>query len=353
MKTYKHLYPQVITFENLLQAWHKARQGKRYKQAAAEFECHLDEEMTDLCHELENETYQPGGYRHFTIHEPKRRKISAAPFRDRVVHHALCNVIGPIYERKFIPDSYANRVGKGTHKALDRCTHFMRRFRYVLQCDVEQFFPAIDHAVLKGILGRTLADPRVLKLCAKIIDSGAGVLTEAYQIRYFPGDDLFAGNRPRGLPIGNLTSQFWANVYLNELDQFVKHGLCCQGYVRYVDDFLLFGDDKNTLHEWRRQIIRFLQRLRLTIHEDRAHPVPVQTGLTFLGFRVFPDHRLLKRPKGITYRRHLKGLWRRFQGGAITRKEGRASVMAWIGHVKHGDTWGLRRAVFRGLRTET
>lgn len=350
MKTYKHLYPQVIAFRNLLQAWRKARQGKRYKQAAADFECHLDEEMTALCHELETESYQPGGYRHFTVHEPKRRKISAAPFRDRVVHHALCNVIMPIYERKFINDSYANRVGKGTHKALDRCTQFMRRFKYVLQCDVEQFFPAIDHTVLKGILARTIACPLTLRLCDKIINSGTGVLTEEYQMRYFPGDDLFAVNRPRGLPIGNLTSQFWANVYLNELDQFVKHRLRCQGYTRYVDDFLLFGDDKNVLHQWRRQIITFLQSLRLTIHEERAHPVPVQTGITFLGFRVFPDHRLLKREKGIVYRRHLYALHKEVQRGELPQKRLHESLLAWVGHVQHGDTWELRRAIFRGLK---
>lgn len=238
MKTYKNLYPQIVSFDNLLLAWHKARKGKRYSPAAAVFERHLDVELAALHKELGDETYQPGPYRSFTVHEPKRRTISAAPFRDRVAHHALCNVIGPIFERQFIDDSYANRVGKGTHRALDRCTEFMRRYKFVLQCDIQQFFPAIDHAILKHILARTLADPQTIALCEKIIDSGTGLLAHEYEMRWFPGDDLLAAARPRALPIGNLTSQFWANVYLNPLDQFVKHTLRCQGYERYVDDFL-------------------------------------------------------------------------------------------------------------------
>jgi RNA-directed DNA polymerase len=350
IKTVKNLYPQICNFGNLYKAWRKARRGKRYENAPAAFERNLDVELTLLHTQLTQETWQPGGYRSFTVHEPKRRKISAAPYRDRVVHHALVNMIEPIYERKFIDDSYANRVGKGTHAALDRCTYFMRRFAYVLPCDIQQFFPAIDHAVLKLILGRTIADTPTLRLCGKIIDSGAGILHGEYTMRYFPGDDLFAANRPRGLPIGNLTSQFWANVYLNELDQFVKRTLRCTGYARYVDDFLLFADDKVVLHRWRYAIIDFLASLRLTLHENRAQPKPVQPGVPFLGFTVYPDYRRLKRGKGITYRRHLKTLWQGYQQGKIARQSGRASLMAWMGHVQHGDTWGLRRQIFREIQ---
>lgn len=275
MKTYKHLYPQITDFESLYVAWRKARRGKRYTANAAAFERNLDDELTRLHEQLTYQTWTPGGFRSFSVHEPKRRKISAAPFRDRVVHHALIMVLEPIWERKFIYDSYANRKGKGTHAALDRCTHYMRRYKYVLQCDVQQFFPAIDHQVLKGILAKTIACAPTLALCEKIIDSGAGVLSEEYDMRWFAGDDLFAPLRHRGLPIGNQTSQFWANVYMNELDQYVKHTLRCSGYLRYVDDFLLFADDKPTLHRWRAQMIAFLQSLRLTLHERRAQPRPV------------------------------------------------------------------------------
>jgi RNA-directed DNA polymerase len=164
IKTYKNLYPQISTFAALYFAWRKARRGKRYTPAAATFQQNLGAELLTLHHALATETYVPGEYVHFVVHEPKRRLISAAPFRDRVVHHALCSVIEPIYERKFIFDSYANRLGKGTHAALDRCTHFMRRFKYVLQCDVQQFFPSIDHTILKAILARTLACPSTLNL---------------------------------------------------------------------------------------------------------------------------------------------------------------------------------------------
>jgi retron-type reverse transcriptase len=349
MKSYNNLYPQISVFSNLYFAWHKARRGKRYTLAAATFECNLDSELTRLHQELVTETYQPGSYRSFTIHEPKRRKISAAPFSDRVVHHALCNVIVPIYERKFIHDSYANRVGKGTHAALDRCTKFMRQYPYVLQCDVQQFFPAIDHQILKDILAKTIACDATLRLSEKIVDSGAGVLSEEYEMRWFPGDDLLAAARPRGLPIGNLTSQFWANVYLNELDQFVKHTLRCKGYVRYVDDFLLFARDKVTLHHWRTEIIDFLHSLRLTIHENRAQPRPVEQGIPFLGFKVYPTHRRLKRSKGIAYRRHLYTLYKQYKRGELERFKLDESVRAWVGHAMNGDTWKLRTKLFESI----
>lgn len=349
MKTHRGLYPQITAWDNLLSAWRKARCGKRYTAAAASFEQHLDRELLSIQRDLLAETYRPGPYRSFTVHEPKRRKISAAPFRDRVVHHALCNIIEPIYERKFISNSYANRVGKGTHAALDRCTYFMRRYQYVLPLDVQQFFPAIDHAILRNILSRTLACQRTMALCKAIIDSGRDILTDEYTMQYYPGDDLFAVNRPRGLPIGNLTSQFWANVYLNELDQFVKHTLRAQGYLRYVDDVLLFADDKGTLHRWRDEVTIFLQSLRLTIHTEQAQPRPVAQGLPFLGFTVYPDHRRLKRRKGIAYQRHLKTLIRRYHSGEIAFQDLNASVQAWLGHTKHGDTYALRQAIFHKL----
>ena len=173
----------------------------------------------------------------FFIHEPKRRLISAAPFRDRVVHHALCQRIEPIFERSFISDSYANRVGKGTHRALNRVQQYARHYPYVLQGDLRQFFPSIDHAILHNMLAAKIDDPEILWLIARILASGSNVLGEEYDMVYFPGDDLFAALRPRGLPIGNLTSQFWANCYLNVFDHFVKRELGCPGYVRYANIF--------------------------------------------------------------------------------------------------------------------
>jgi retron-type reverse transcriptase len=178
MKTYRHLYPQVCDWDNLYLAYRKARKGKRGRPPAATFEYDQEANLLRLQQELAEKSYTPGSYHSFYIHEPKRRLISAAPFRDRVVHHVLCNVIEPIFERSFIYDSHANRKGKGTHRALDRAQQFACRFRYVLRCDLRQFFPSIDHAILRGILARKIADQDVLWLIERIITSGVGVLSE-------------------------------------------------------------------------------------------------------------------------------------------------------------------------------
>ncbi len=339
-------YAAVCDWDNLRLAHRKAAKGKRGRRAAATFEYRLADNLLRLQHELVTQTYRPGPYNSFYIHDPKRRLISAAPFRDRVVHHALCNLMEPVFERGFIYDSYANRVGKGTHRALDRAQYYARRFDYVLQCDVEQFFPAVDHRVLKAILARKVRDPGVLWLIDQILASGIGVLAEEYRQRYFPGDDLFAAHRPRGLPIGNLTSQFWANCLLDSLDHFVKRDLECPAYLRYVDDFALFADDKETLWAWREALIEYLAGLRLTIHPG-AHPRPVTEGFPFLGFVVYPTHRRLKRRKVVAYRRKLN----RLVAGWITRKQTReaivASLLGWFNHARYGDTWGLRSDVLR------
>lgn len=350
MKTYKNLYPKVYDFENLYPAWRKARKGKRGRKQPAAFERVQDDELLNLQQELQTFTYKPGPYHSFYIHDPKVRLISAAPFRDRVIHHALCRVIEPIWEQRFIYDTYANRVGKGTHRALDRTQSFARRYRYFLQCDVRQFFPSIDHAILIAEFSRLIKDDAALWLCNQILDSGIGVLAEEYEMVYFKGDDLLAANRPRGLPIGNLTSQFWANVYLNEFDQYVKRDLKCLAYVRYVDDFLLFSDDKQELTHWREQVIQKLAGLRLTLHEERAHIFPTSTGIPFLGFRVYPEFRLVKRRKAIHYRRKLRRLLRKYATGHLSYIEIDASVQGWINHVRYADSWGLRRALLGGVR---
>lgn len=344
-KVYRHLYEHVYEWENLLLAWRKARKGKRRQAPAANFELNAAENLLDIQEELAEKRYQPGDYVSFTIHEPKRRLISAAPFRDRVVHHALCNVIEPIFERKFIHDSYANRKSKGTHAALDRCQFFARRYRYVLQCDVQQFFPAIDHALLLVALQKVIVDPDLLWLCGQILQSGVGVLAEAYDMVYFAGDDLFAVNRPRGLPIGNLTSQFWGNVFLNQLDQFVKQELKCAAYLRYVDDFLLFANDKATLLGWRAAIIEYLAGLRLTIHERRCQPQPVTNGIPFLGFVVYPQRRRLKRRKGILFQRRLRVQLAQVRNKRLRLNRVTVSVDGWVNHVRYANSYGLRRAL--------
>ncbi|MBI5304349.1 MAG: RNA-dependent DNA polymerase [Chloroflexi bacterium] len=344
------MYTELCSWDNLLFAYRRAAKGKRGQPPAAAFEYRLEDNLLALQRELRDQTYQPGAYTSFYIHEPKRRLISAAPFRDRVVHHALCQLIEPVFERSFIFDSYANRKKKGTHRALDRAQEFARRYRYVLQCDLRQFFPSIDHAILRATLARKINDAQVLWLIDQILASGVGVLSDEYAMTWFLGDDLFAVNRARGLPIGNLTSQFWANCYLNPFDHFVKRELKCEGYVRYVDDFLLFADEKTNLWNWKNAIIKRLAQLRVTLHENTAQARPVTTGMPFLGFTIYPTHRRLKRRNGIAFQRRLCERMREYAVGRISLDCLTASVLGWVNHARFGDTRGLRRAVLFAAR---
>jgi retron-type reverse transcriptase len=346
MKVYDNLYASLTDFDNLYRAFHSAARDKRSDPAVTAFEYDLERNLLQLERELQDHTYRPGAYYSFTIRDPKRRLVSAAPFRDRVVHHALCAIVEPIFERTFIPDSYANRVRKGTHRALDRAQFFAQRYRYVWQGDLRQFFPSVDHEILRAILARKIADPDVRWLIDQIIHSGAGVLSDEYQLVLFPGDDLFAANRPRGLPIGNLTSQFWANVYLNELDQFVKRQLRCPAYVRYVDDTLSFSNSKRQLWEWKDALRDFLAGLRVTLHERESAVYPVENGIPFLGFCVYPYHRRLRRRNGVAFARRLRGWYAELARGDLLLDELHTRVRGWIAHAEHGNTWGLRRSLF-------
>lgn len=345
------MFATLTSWENLLLAWRNASRGKRGQPNVAFFEHRLEDHLASLRADLQARTYRPGAYRSFHIHEPKRRLISAAPFRDRVVHHALCNVIEPLFERSFIFDTYANRRGKGTHRALARCQEYARFLPYVLPLDVRQFFPSIDHALLRRLLAAKIGDPGVLWLVDQILTSGEGVLSEAYDMVYFPGDDLFAINRPRGLPIGNLTSQFWGNVYLSGIDHFVKRELRCPGYVRYVDDLLLFDRSKDALWRAKDAVVKRLESLRLTVHRG-AHPKPAEEGIPFLGFVTFPQRRRLKRRKGVQYQRHLRQALAAFQAGELPAARLAASVQGWLAHVRYGNTAGLRQTVLENFPTE-
>jgi retron-type reverse transcriptase len=338
------MYHELTSWANLLSAYKKASKGKRRFSYVAEFELNLEDNLLQLQDELRGKTYQPGNYNSFYIHEPKRRLISAAPFRDRVVHHALCNLIEPLFERSFIFDSYANRIGKGTHRALNRCQQFARRYPFVLQCDLRQFFPSLDHAVLRSILSAKIFDSDVLWLIDQILKSGEGVLCESYNMVYFPGDDLFATERPRGLPIGNLTSQFWANVYLSPFDHFIKRDLRCKAYLRYVDDFLLFSKSKSALWEWKHAIIARLAKQRLTVHEH-GHPRLVNEGIPFLGFIIYPNRRRLKRRKGIYFQRRYRQMMANLRRNNLPLAKMTASVRGWVNHARFGNTIGLRKAI--------
>ena len=341
------LYSRVVDWSNLLLAYRKAARHKRGKASTAGFEHQLADHLLQVQAELTEFTYEPGAYVHFTIHDPKHRTISAAPFRDRVVHHALCNIIEPLFEAQFIPHSYANRVGqRHTRSRSTICRRLRRCHRYVLRIDIVKHFPSIDHERLYDILADTLRDKAVRWLIVRIIASGNDVLADEYETVYFPGDDLFAATRARGLPIGNLTSQFWSNCYLNPLDWFVTQDLGCGAYLRYVDDFALFGDSRRQLYAWKRAIVDFLATLRLTMHEPQAQVVPTTNGIPWLGFVVYPTHRRLKRRNAIHFTRRLAHNLDLYQSGAISFAELDAGVQGWINHVRYADTWGLRRHVF-------
>jgi len=333
---------RVTAWENLMEAHRKAASGKRSRDSTARFEHQLADHLLTLQDELRTFRYQPGPYFNFFINEPKRRLISAAPFRDRVVHHALCNVIEPWFERRFIYDSYANRVGKGTHRALDRLQHFARRYRYGLRLDVVRHFPSLDHAILRQTLARVIREDDILWLVDTILGSGAGVLDGEYEMVWFAGDDLLSMLRPRGLPIGNLTSQFWSNCYLDPLDHFIKRELRCPAYLRYVDDLALFSDSKRELWQWKAAIVERLADRRLTVH-DGAQVTPVNHGIPWLGFVVHPAHRRLKARNVRDFNRRLQDRWRSFCAGEIRFADFDASVQSWIQHASYGDTWGLRQ----------
>jgi retron-type reverse transcriptase len=304
MKRYGFLWDELVGFPNLLRAALQAQRGKRSRANVEAFHFDLEPELLRLRDELANGTYRPGPYRTFTLREPKPRLISAAPYRDRVVHHALVNVLEPVFERSFLPDSYACRKGKGTHAAVRRCQQLTRRYRYAWKADVAKFFPSVDHEVLQGLLARRVKDFNVLGLADQIIDH-SNPQEEAQH--WFAGDDLFTpSQRRRGLPIGNQTSQFFANVYLDPLDHFLTSRLRVGAYVRYCDDFVAFADDKQDLAEARRQVALFLGGLRLRLHATKDQVFPTRQGLTFVGYRAFRTHRGLPKANVFHFRRRLR-----------------------------------------------
>jgi len=347
MKRYGNLWSQVIEFDNLLQAARKAQKGKRFQENVLKFNYNLEKELSQLKKELSDKTYKPCDYYTFEISEPKRRMISAAPYRDRVVHHALFSIIAPIFENTFIADSYANRVGFGTHRALRRFKGFARSSRYILQCDIRKYFPSIDHEILKSLLRRKLKCQDTLWLIDTIINNSN---EQEPVLDHFPGDDLITPlQRRRGLPIGNLTSQFFANIYLNGFDHFVKEKLKADKYLRYVDDFALFSDDWNFLAESRLQIEGYLAGLRLKIHPVKSQLFETQCGANFLGFRVLP-HQIRVRTENLRRaKRRLKRMQEDYTQGKIEMAEISQSIKSWIAHLQHGDTWRLREKIFTDL----
>ena len=325
MKRHRNLFDRVVTFENLLRSFKRAYRGCSKSLEAKVFDFHLEPELLALKAELESGTYRPGGFRTFRIHDPKERTISVAPFRDRVVHHAVVGVLEPIYERVFIHDSYATRKGKGTHKAIARVQRFLHTHRWYARADIRHFFETVNHDVLLSIVTRKIKDPQVMELLDVII-------------RAVP--------TPTGLPIGNLTSQFFANVYLDPLDHHLKDHLGVKRYVRYMDDLVFLSNDPEELKGWLKQVEGFVRdRLRLELKAKAVYINRRENGIGFLGARIFPKHLRVKRT-------NLKRCLDRFQGrvmefgdGKITEDEFTASQTSVLGHLDIYNTHHLKKSL--------
>ncbi len=323
------LFEEIVSFETLSRAARLAMKGKKNKGDAAWFYFHQEPCLLRIQEELKEGRYCPGPYRVFQITDPKPRTIAAVPFRDRVVHHAICKVIGPILERSLIYDTYACRLGKGSHAAVIRAQSFSRS-TYFLKCDIRKYFQSIDHKILKHMLARLIKDAQVTTLLDRIIDH------------------CLPGREPAvGLPIGNLTSQYFANLYLSPLDHYIKEQLRIKRYLRYMDDFLLFAEDKETLSHALTDIRTFISnRLNLSLKEKAVYLAPVSQGVPFLGFRIYPRSVRLQREKWVRFQRRVANLERAYIKGLIEERQLAASVESMVGHIQHADTMVARRAFF-------
>lgn len=302
----------------MLEAWKEFRRGKRKKLDVLEFQSGLTYHVTALHRELKNKTYTHGGYRHFRIADPKPRDIHKASVRDRLLHHALYRTLYPFFDKTFIHDSYSCRIGKGTHKAMhqfcahaQKCAHNHTRTCWVLKCDIRKFFASINHKVLLRILRSRIADPDILWLLNQVIISF-----------------------PNGLPLGNLTSQLLVNIYMNEFDQFVKHQLKVKHYIRYADDFVVLSHNKKELEQIFPYIIKKLAELKLTLHPDKVSIKTIDSGIDFLGWVHFPDHRVLRTTTKRKMMRKLK-----------ERVRDQATRQSYVGMLKHGNAYRLRSKI--------
>lgn len=316
-----HAYDDIISIENLLISWQEFLLGKRKKRDVAEFSADLMDNILELRQELAERKYKHGGYEAFVINDPKTRSIHKALVRDRLLHHAIHRILYPYFDKKFIYDSYSCRVDKGTHRAIDRLRYFGKkvskndtRTAWVLKCDIRKFFTSIDHGVLKNTLKKYIEDTDILWLLNQVIDS--------FQIE---------NGVAVGLPLGNLTSQLLINVYLNELDQFVKHVLKAKYYLRYADDFVILDADKNKLVSLLPKIKEFLNgKLKLTLHPNKVSIKTLTSGIDFLGWIQFPNHRVLR----TTTRRRMFRRWHQNQT--------EETYNSYLGLMKHGNTQKLR-----------
>jgi RNA-directed DNA polymerase len=325
MKRHGNLFPQIVDTDNLYLAYRKARKGKGWQNTVKDFEVDLDFNLWRIQQSLVNKTFSTSPYKPKTIYEPKQRTIYKLPFDpDRVVQHALMNVVEPIWDKMLIYDSYACRQGKGIHASSLRTMDFVRRNTYCLQCDVSKFYPSIDHDILFDIVKRKIKCKDTLWLLEDIIYS-------------FPGG--------KNVPIGNYTSQWLGNLYLNELDQVLKHQYHIKNYIRYCDDFLLFCNDKRYLGEMAKIIEDFLWE-RLQLEMSKCELYPVSQGVDFLGYRHFPRGYILVRKSTVKrVKKRLKELPVKLANGEITTEQYRSSLASTMGWLQWANSYNLRQSL--------
>jgi RNA-directed DNA polymerase len=335
-----NLWRQIATFENIHLAYLKARKGKQSRVDVAQFSNQLEPELFKLLDELTNGDYAPQPYRQFKIYDAKPRTISVAPFRDRVVQHAVMNYVEPRFDQRFIHHSYACRKNKGSHRAVQLYQQWARRFPYAVIIDIQKYFDSVDHELLKCEIRHYLKDPLLLQWFDRIVDSA---LPPTSPTQLYEGDDLVdACLRRTGMAIGNLSSQILANVYLNRFDHWVLHDLKPGGYLRYVDDMVLVGQDKKELAEMVDAIEQRLSSLRLRIHPNKRQVQPVRVGLPLLGFQVFPDRIRLNRRNGHLFQRKMRVMQKRYHQYKMPISEVGQCVKSWVGHASHADSHALR-----------
>lgn len=313
MKRKGELFQEIHSWKNLLLAAKKARRGKRYRLDVSKFQWDMEEELLSIQQELKDKTYNPGRYRSFEITDPKRRMISAAPYRDRVVHHAICNIIEPILDRSFIFDSYACRRGKGQAAALRRAKFYMTKFRYVARTDIRKYFASIDHDMLMAGLRRRFKDPDLLWVIERIVRTP---FPRQDRPCFFPGDDLLShAERNCGLPLGNQTSQLFGNFYLEVLDHGLKEDLRVPGVIRYMDDIVLFSNSKRQLWEALSWMGDELEKIRLRMHERKTALTTTKDGIRFLGHHVRASDIRLFPESVIRLRRRIRKVNMEFEAG--------------------------------------
>lgn len=332
--TIKNCFYKNLTFEKLLAAHIRARQQKTMKKELILFEMNLENNITNLLNRLRNGSYRIGEYRTFYVTEPKLRKIQALPYVDRIVHQWYVEeFIKPYIVPKFIKDSYACIVGRGTHQAANAIQHYMQIYKrnvgdyWILKCDIRKYFYSINPNILFKLLKKQISDKVLLNFTYHLI----------YDRR----------SEPIGIPIGNYTSQFFANIYLNELDQYIKHTLKVKYYVRYMDDFILLLPDKQTCKEYKQKIEIFLrEHLELELN-NKSRYYPCAQGVNFCGFRIWPTHRLLRKSCKTKVKRHVNKWNKLWKNGDLDYKIAIPSLQSWIGHASHCNSYNFKKNILQ------